>query len=182
MDELEEHFNQWLYTYGEMMVKELKYQLVFGKFPYAPGYNDVRAQQGTSNKLAGVGYGYESSLAASVQANYRFNDGEVDILMNEYWKWVNQGRQPGGKRPPLDPLVEWAKSPTRLGLNDEEARSAAFGIQTNIFRFGIKPTYFFDLAVDEVEKALEKGIENISDDINDFLTKVKVIDLPPIQI
>jgi len=182
MEELEDLFNNWIYTYGELLVKEIQYQLLFGKFPYAPGFNNQRAPFGTSNKFAGVGFNYPTSLAQSVQANYNLEQHEVDILMNEYWKWVNQGRQPGGKRPPLEPLIAWAKSPARLGLNDEEARSAAWGIQTNIWKFGIKPTYFFDLAVDEVEQALEQGIDNISDDINDFLQQVKVIDIPPINI
>tara|TARA_R110000868_G_scaffold10831_1_gene52409 strand:- start:353 stop:904 length:552 start_codon:yes stop_codon:yes gene_type:complete len=168
-------FDNFLRFYGDAMVKALRYQLLFVQYPYAPGRNDQRQPFGVANKVADTKYGYDQSLVESIQANYRFEDGEVDILMNDYWVWVNQGRDPG-HYVPITPLQMWAKS--RLGLDDKDARSMAFGVSKNIFRYGIKPTYFFDNAVDEVNKLMKNREEQMAQDINSWLTTIKLINIP----
>lgn len=168
MEEIDELFNDFLTRYGEAFVMELRSALKLN-YSYAPGFTQVRATQGTANKID------TGSLYDSIQAVYNFDDFEVDILMNEYWQWVNQGRNRGSYAP-IQPLQEWAQR--RLGLMGDEARSAAFGISQNIFRFGIAPTYFYDIAVDNLEKTFEKNQEQIADSVNDFIERTTIKDIP----
>ena len=68
----------------------------------------------------------------------------------------------------MEPLIEWAT--IKLGLSGKEAKSAAFGISKNIYKFGIKPTYFYSNAIDGIEEMLDDKIpELVGIDIEDFL-------------
>lgn len=55
------------------------------------------------------------------------------IKAEPYIKWVDEGRKPGGKYVPIQPLIQWARI---KGLPEE----AAWGIRKNIWKFGIRPT------------------------------------------
>ena len=59
---------------------------------------------------------------------------------------------------------------SRLGLNAQDAKSAAFGISTNIKKFGIAPTYFYDLAIENLEDTINKDLfDDIATSVEDFL-------------
>lgn len=140
-----------LELYGDLFVIEIKKALA-QNYPYAPGYSGSRGEMGRANKIAGVHYGYPTSLYDSVRSSYNPNTMEVEILMNEYWQWVDQGRDKGSYVP-IRPLELWAQQ--RLGLNEDEAKSAAFGISTNIYKFGIAPTDFYNIAQQKMAVILE---------------------------
>jgi hypothetical protein len=176
MDEIEVLFNDFLRRWGEAYVEELQSALRLKIYPYAPGFQNSRATKGVSDKVAGIGFGYSQSLVDSIQAVYNFDDFEVGILMNEYWKWVNQGRNRGSYAP-IQPLQMWAEK--RLGLSPDEAKSAAFGISRNIFRFGIAPTYFYDVAIANLEKKFDNSQEEIAESVNDFLENTLLKNIKP---
>mgnify|MGYP000235835211 CR=1 FL=1 len=171
MDEIEVLFNDFLKRYGEEFVKQLRLALEMN-YSYAPGFDLNRPTKGTANKIANVN---SPSLYDSITAVYDFDKYEAEILMNEYWRWVNQGREKGSYVP-IEPLQNWAQK--RLGLDAKEARSAAFGISRNIFRFGVAPTFFYDIAVDNLEKVFEKNQEEIAESINDFMENKVIRDIP----
>ena len=125
---MEKEIDGILELYGELFVNKLKAALRL-KYPYAPGYDGVRQTMGSANKVAGVNYGYSQSLYDSISYTYDPETQEVEVLMNEYWQWVNDGRRPGSYVP-IRPLELWAQK--RLGLDADEAKSAAFGISKNI--------------------------------------------------
>jgi len=155
-----------LELYGELMVKELRKSLAV-KYPYAPGFTNSRGTMGTANKIANVPTGYNQNLYDSISSSYNVESQEVEILMNEYWIYVNDGRRPGSYVP-ISPLEKWAMS--RLGLNAQDAKSAAFGISTNIKKFGIAPTYFYDLAIENLEDTINKDLfDDIATSVEDFL-------------
>jgi hypothetical protein len=58
---------------------------------------------------------------------------QIQLLSEDYLKYVDQGRRAGAKYPPIAPLLKWARV---KGLPE----GAAYGAQKNIQRFGIKPT------------------------------------------
>lgn len=86
------------------------------------------------------------SLAKSLKTVYVNRTGTVSAQFRakDYWKYVDKGRRPG-KKPPITPLVKWAK--VKLGLSGDEAVSAAFGIAENIKKRGVKPTDIFSNAI-----------------------------------
>ena len=57
-----------------------------------------------------------------------------------------------------------------MGLNSEDAKGAAFGISTNLKKFGIAPTYFYDLAIENLEKTINDDLfKDIETSVEDFL-------------
>jgi len=162
--------------YAELFEKKLKNALM-QNYPYAPGFDGSRATIGNANKISGgVPEGYNTNLYQSVEVNYDVNNQEVQIFMNDYWQYVNDGRRPG-KRPPIRPLMLWAMS--RLGLDQTQARNAAFGIATNIGKFGIKPTFFFDLAIEQLSAQIDQELfEQLGASIDDFISQTIINAIP----
>jgi hypothetical protein len=92
-------------------------------------------KQGISNKIA-TGSLYNSVKVSVVPGN---NTEIIQITMNDYGQWVQSGRLRGKKGVPIDALEKWIKR-----------RSLAFAIQTNIKKFGIKASNWYDVAIDKV--------------------------------
>ena len=67
--------------------------------------------------------------------NYRLQDTangiQVQLLANDYLKYVDQGRRPG-TYPPIKAIQKWVQI---KGIKPE----AAWAIRQNIYKFGIKP-------------------------------------------
>jgi len=158
---MNDDFAGFMELYGELFVAKLKAELQ-KSYPF---------RGGSANKIAGVGYGFPTDLYNSIESVYNPSTQELSILMNEYWRYVNDGRQPG-KYVPIKPLMLWAMSPLRLGLDQQEAKKAAFGISTNIKKFGIEPTYFYDNAYASLAEQLEGELFNeIGLSIEDFISR-----------
>lgn len=77
----------------------------------------------------------------------------LEIRMDDYWKWVDEGRKKGSKQPPIEPILKFIanrgltpkplKTKSKKPLNrQEQYRSLAFIIARSIKRKGIKPTHF----------------------------------------
>jgi hypothetical protein len=76
----------------------------------------------------------------------------------DYAIFVELGRAPGGKQPPHDVLVKWAKS--RLGLAGDEAEEAAWAIGRSIAQNGIVGAHFMRSAIESVDlQALARSLE-----------------------
>jgi len=167
----------FLNRFGELFVSIIRETLIRNDYPYAPGYDGSaytsgrkgeykgRNLTGVGNKVAGVGFGFQQNLYDSVDYEINQNQ-ELEIVMNSYWRNVNFGREPG-KFVPIKPLQYWAAF--RLGLNDKEAKSMAFGISKNIQKFGIKPTYFMDIAIEEM---LTRGVEELGEDFEEAISNI----------
>jgi hypothetical protein len=65
---------------------------------------------------------------------------------------VNYGRAEG-KYVPITPLENWAKL-----KGFANPRGAAFGISKNIFKFGVKPTNFYETAIDKIQTEFDAEI------------------------
>ena len=79
----------------------------------------------------------------------------IRIFMDDYWQWVQSGRMPGKKSVPLDAIEEWIRSRGLTGRDKKgrfiKRKSFAFAIQTNIKKFGIRPSNFLDKAFNLLE-------------------------------
>lgn len=106
---------------------------------------------GISNKVA------SGKLRDSVQVKKVDRDGSfvIEVLMEEYWQWVQSGRAKGKKGVPVDVIEEWIKQRMITGRDKKgrfiKRRSFAFAIQQNIKKFGIKPSNFLDKAFASLE-------------------------------
>jgi len=79
----------------------------------------------------------------------------IRILMEDYWIWVQNGRMPGKKGVPVNLIEEWIRQRGLKGRDKKgrfiPRRSFAFAIQTNIKKFGIRPSNFLDKAINLLE-------------------------------
>ena len=100
----------------------------------------------------------------------------AELKMEDYWKYVEYGREPGGKMPPLEPIIKWtSQKGLDIGrLSERRARKIrslktrrikktyksisllslrkqlAFLIARKIAKKGIEPTHFFSEVVNDV--------------------------------
>ncbi len=107
-------------------------------------------KQGISNKIA-TGSLYNSVKVSVVPGN---NTEIIQITMNDYGQWVQSGRLRGKKGVPIDALEKWIKARGIQGRDKKgrfiKRRSLAFAIQTNIKKFGIKASNWYDVAIDKI--------------------------------
>ena len=59
----------------------------------------------------------------------------LEILMDDYGKYVDSGRRKGAKKVPLDVLIAWIERKAIVN-GDKEIKSLAFAIQQTIFKEG----------------------------------------------
>ena len=103
----------------------------------------------------------------------------IEILMDEYGIYVNEGRKTGGKKVPINVLVDWIGRKAIVN-GDKEVKSLAFAIQQTIHKEGI-PTkgsfkfsnngrrkgfidFVIDNELDEVYNELEQQVFEGYDD------------------
>jgi hypothetical protein len=170
---MDQELKAFMEFWGNRFVKVLKERLA-SNYPYAPGsagsqpeltigdaYSKGRKAQykGDGPKLA------SSALYNSI--SYQPEKNGFVLLMNDYWEYVNYGRE-AGHYVPITPLEIWA---SLKGF--ENPRSAAFGISRNIYKFGIAPTYFYDDALSILESQFNEELENQMDkNFNVFLNNL----------
>ena len=143
---------------------EQTFQNALAQKRYAFGFDRYK---GVSNKIA------TGSLRDSIQVKAKGKD-EITISMNDYGQWVQSGRGPGKGKVPISAIISWIKA-RKLKGRDKKGRyikdiSFAFGIQTNIKKFGIKRSDWYDVAIEELfeNKQIEEllGDASIEDLIN----------------
>ena len=112
----------------------------------------------------------------------------IEILMDEYGIYVNEGRKTGGKKVPINVLVDWIERKAIVN-GDKEVKSLAFAIQQTIHKEGIptKGSFKFsnngrrkgfidfvinnelDNAINELEEQVFEGYdETIATMVKDF--------------
>jgi len=91
----------------------------------------------------------------------------IQVLAEQYSQWVQSGRLPGKKGVPISVLEEWIKSRGLTGRDKKgrfiKRKSFAFAIQTNIKKFGIRPSNFLDVALETISND-PKIVELIGDE------------------
>ena len=97
--------------------------------------------KGVSNKIA------SGKLRNSVQV--QVSENKLLILMEEYGTYVQSGRLPGKKGVPIQPLIEWIKE-RKITPKKGTIKGMAFGIRTNIMKYGIRPSNFLDISIEKI--------------------------------
>ena len=110
-------------------------------------------------------------LFDSVHHIVEVNDSTIDLClsMEEYWKWVVEGRGPG-KFPPLDRIEEWITIKPVAPYPDAQGRvpsnkQLAFLIGRKIAQEGTEGKHLLDNAIENTQDWLELIDAAISKDI-----------------
>lgn len=165
-----DNFNSVMQDLADKFAKELQDALL-QPYPFAPGFSNQRSAFGTSPKVA------SGSLVNSISANYNPSNQEITVEMLDYWIYVNDGRKPG-KYVPLDAIKTWIKQKGLKGRDKKTGRfitneKFAWGINTNIKKFGIAPTYFYDRAVENFEQYFEdEAVKALNIDMEKFFNNL----------
>lgn len=92
-------------------------------------------------------YGSKSASGRLEQVGFQVSDGdmrfEVQLELQDYWKYVESGRKPG-KFPPVSAILQWIKVKPVIPRPDDRGRiptqqQLAFLIARSIARNGIEP-------------------------------------------
>ena len=132
-------------------LEEKRYPFGFAKF------------RGIGNKVA------SGRLRDSIQVKVvtQKDNTVIQVLAEQYSQWVQSGRLPGRKGVPISALEEWIKSRGLQGRDKKgrfiKRKSFAFTIQTNIKKFGIRPSNFLDVALETISND-PKIVELIGDE------------------
>lgn len=95
----------------------------------------------------------------------------IEILMDEYGIYVNEGRKTGGKKVPINVLVEWIERKA-IASGDKEVKSLAFAIQNTIHKEGIPTKGSFKFSNNGRRKGfIDFVIDNELDDVYNELEK-----------
>lgn len=175
MDEIEyTRFNEAMNAMGKLFVEKLKDALQ-QKYNYAPGYKGDAYSKGRKGTFGGMSLQGSApkidtgGLSESISYEYDADEEILTLKMFDYWQNVNYGRTPGFYVP-TKPLQAWAMR--KFGLDEKEALGAAFGISKNIYKFGIQPTHFYDVAAEEMINIMEEvGAEALGVDVETFFEK-----------
>jgi hypothetical protein len=99
----------------------------------------------------------------------------LNILASDYFKYVDQGRRPGGKQPPPDKILGWVRTKgISFGRNsiDFKPEQIAFLIGRSIQRKGIKPTNIKQKVIDDILNKKEYIIQSgVKLDIQNYIKK-----------
>jgi hypothetical protein len=144
-----------------LFIAKIKERLLAKDYPY--GNPDVK---GSGDKYAS-GQLY-NSLNGSIEIG---PNGEPIALIQyqDYFNNVNRGRQAGVKRVPLNALIEWIKVRGLKG-RDKKGRfmsttNLAWAIQTNIFKYGVRPTNIYDAGISDLEQYFDDFPNNLPPDL-----------------
>jgi len=151
---------------GDLFVKKLQ-EALDRSYLYAPGYKGNAYSLGRKPNYQGSAPKVSTgTLRESIKADYEPSSGSLTLSFVDYWQYVNNGRS-AGFYVPIAPLKTWSKS--KFGLDDRGATSAAFAISKNIYKFGIQPTNFYDIAAEEMINIIEEaGEEALMIDVETF--------------
>jgi hypothetical protein len=167
------NFDAAMEELADMFQKALKDNLA-KPYPYAPGYFGQKPKTGTRNMKKKTG-----NLYNSINVSFDPATNRMKVNMLNYWKYVNDGRQPG-KYVPLKPLMDWIRV---KGLNRDKSgrfkkfnvKGTAFAISKTIQKFGIQPTNFYDDSFDVFIKAFDDPngpAAKLGMDLQEFLIKI----------
>ena len=90
--------------------------------------------------------------------------GDINFSFEEYGEYVQSGRRPGAKMPPVQKILKWAKVKGLKG-RDKRGRfikdmSLAWAIATAIKKHGIKKYPFFEMAIAQATQQLYSELED----------------------
>lgn len=123
----------------------------------------------------------EESIASGTLSNFTFrinlqgNYFEVIFLLPEYWQYVEYGRRPVSKRPPIEAIERWIEVkpiiPYAVNGKVPDTRQLAFLIARKIGRDGIEGKKPLTKAMysDNAENIIQEIKQAFANQVNDYL-------------
>lgn len=170
----QQRFDEAMQKLAADFQKQLKANLA-KPYPYAPGFLGQKSKTGFRDMKKQTG-----NLYNSINVSFDPDTNKMKISMLNYWRYVNDGRQPG-TYVPLKPLMKWIRT---KGFNKNKStgrfqkfniKGTAIAISKSIKDKGIQPTNFYDDSFDFLVKAFKDPngpAAQLGMDLQQFLTKI----------
>lgn len=173
-----------LSKFGELFTQYIKEEIQKKQYPYGNPLKGMGDKVATGKLLNSIQYDVESTTT-----------GDVTLVLSyiDYFENVNLGRRKERKRVPIDSILDWIKVRGLQGRNKKgqfiPRLSFAFAIQTNIYKFGIRPANIYDKGLDGLLDFVDNPpaalrdewgdvFDMIAEDINIFLEKTITREFP----
>jgi len=172
-----------LNKFGELFTQYIKEEIEKKQYPYG------NPQRGLGDKVA------SKKLLNSIQYDVDIQNGDPTLVISyiDYFENVNLGRRAERKKVPVNAILDWIKVRGLQGRNKKgqfiPRLSFAFAIQTNIYKFGIRPANIYDKGLDGLLDFVDNpppGLADewqdvydmIAEDVNMFLERTINKELP----
>lgn len=151
---------------GKKLVLYLKNR-IRAKYPYGnPEIKGVSSKIATGDLLNSISY----ELIKGKQGQ----PSVIEIKYLDYFEYVNKGRKPKAKKVPIKALLQWITVKGLRGRNKKgrfiKKMSLAYAIQTNIYKYGIRPkkqgNLFYDPAIERLEQLLDNPPQTLQAELN----------------
>jgi hypothetical protein len=151
-----------LNRFGELFTQYLKDEIEKKQYPYG------HPQKGVGDKVASGRLLNSISYDVEVDTN---GDPTLVISYIDYFNNVLFGRRPEKKKVPINAILDWIKVRGLQGRNKKgrfiPRLSFAFAIQTNIYKFGIRPANIYDGGLDALLNFVENPPPGLADEWQD---------------
>lgn len=139
----------------------------------AMGIIGERVTDTMQNTLISKGKDATGQLVAGIQHTETFdkqdNEFSTTIKIPGYGQYVNTGRRPGAKMPPIQPILEWVRA-RRITTPKYTQPQLAWAIAKSISIKGIRPTPFIENSIETVltnyQNEIRQGaVEGLTEDL-----------------
>jgi len=87
------------------------------------------------------------------EVTYKINGYTIELIIPEYYKYIESGRKPFAKRVPIIPLLKWM---IKKGIAKGKENKVVWAIREAIFKRGIRPRPFLQNAIDSTEAEVKE--------------------------
>jgi hypothetical protein len=173
-----------LNKFGELFTQYIKEEIEKKQYPYGNPVKGMGDKVASGKLLNSIGYDIETDTQGNPI---------LVISYIDYFENVNLGRRKERKKVPISAILDWIKVRGLQGRNKKgrfiPRLSFAFAIQTNIYKFGIRPANIYDKGLDGLLNFVENPppglgdewqdvFDMIAEDVNKFLEQSINKELP----
>jgi len=124
----------------------------------------------------------DSEIAKSLSVSVSGKDGDfkIEIDINDYWVYIENGRKPNSKPPPLKAMINFVKKnnlPLNKGGKLYTVESLAYVIGRSIAKKGIKPKHSLQKSIESIksidERLAEAFAKDVEIELQNSLNKIK---------
>jgi hypothetical protein len=173
-----------LSKFGELFTQYIKEEIQKKQYPYGNPVKGMGDKVASGKLLNSIDYDIETDTQGNPV---------LVISYIDYFENVNLGRRKERKKVPISAILDWIKVRGLQGRNKKgrfiPRLSFAFAIQTNIYKFGIRPANIYDKGLDGLLNFVENPppglgdewqdvFDMIAEDVNKFLEQSINKELP----
>jgi len=164
-----------LLAIGEIFIEMMKKKIQEKIYPYGNPNQKGVGDKVASGKLL-------NSLSVRLVPPSNNNAGGIEITYEDYFKYVNLGRRAGKKFVPRQAILDWIKvrgirprdKKGRFILNNEKNKlKLAYAIQTNIYKYGIRPSNIYDKGLDSLADIFENPPAELMEAYNELYAAIE---------